>query len=121
MAKRTTTSRFFSRKSLRTANVEIAPSGRDHVAGGDDRAPFVVLREEAELVGEIGRVDLTLAEHLHEVGLRHIDDPLHVLGRIETGLLEAPCAALYWLMLPSAPTPTFLPLSLAKSASERTP
>ena len=59
-----------------------------------DRAPFVVLREKAKLVGEIGRVHLLLAEHLHEVRLRHIDDPLHVLGRIETRLLQNPCATL---------------------------
>ena len=50
---------------------------------------------------------------LHEVGLRHVDYPLHVLGGIETGL-QQPCARLYWLMLPSAPTPNLLALELGE-------
>ena len=60
-------------------------AGDDLVVVDDDRAPFVVLREEAELVGKVGGVDLVLSEHAHEVGLRDVHDPLHVLGGIETG------------------------------------
>ncbi len=59
---------------------------RDLVVVDDDRAPFVVLREEAELVGEVGGVHLALSEHAHEVGLRDVHHPLHVLGGIEAGL-----------------------------------
>jgi hypothetical protein len=75
---------------------------------------------KAELVGKIGDIDLLLPEHLHQIGLRHVDGPLHILGRIEAHVGDAR-ATLYWLMLPRAPTPTRLPLSLPKSASDRIP
>ena len=52
------------------------------VAGGDHGAPVVILREEAELIGKVGDVNLLLPKHLHQIGLRHIDRPLHVIGRI---------------------------------------
>jgi hypothetical protein len=60
-------------------------AGHDLIVVDDDRAPFVVLGEEAELVGKVGGVDLVLSQHAHEVGLRDVHDPLHVLGGIEAG------------------------------------
>src|SRR5262249_23767506 len=52
------------------------------------RSPFVVLSEKAELVGKIGNVHLFLPEHLHEIWLRYVDGPLHILGRIEANFSE---------------------------------
>src|SRR5262249_61137085 len=61
-------------------------AGPDPVARGDHRAQFIVLGKEAELVGKIGDIDLLLPEHLQQTGLRHMDGPLHILGRIEARL-----------------------------------
>ena len=41
----------------------MAASGSDLIAVGDDRPPLVVLREQPELIGEIGDVDLALPQH----------------------------------------------------------
>ena len=105
---------------------ELAPRGVDGdgavrldlVACGDDRAPLVVLREIAELVRKFGSIDIILPEHLHQVRLGYVREPLNVLTRIQPAFCSARDS--YWLMLPPV-APTFLPFSLPRSAIVRSP
>ena len=59
----------------------------DVIALGDHGSGLVVLGEDAELVSKVGGVDLLGPQHLHEIRLGHVGDPLHILARIEPGAL----------------------------------